>query len=186
MKGMVHTCTIKRRYRQKNLSFTSGTGTATVGQAVTGGISHATAVIAAVAVGSLRVEDITGTFQAGETLTTTSWSGTFGTATDARKTSGDYYFYWTTDQSAVACRLYHAKNGKGIVIVMPGAAVQQPLKIMLPATVNITQETAAEYLITTAETQFAGTYFLSKFYAFSLGSSDAIHHFEAELTTEGT
>jgi len=182
MMGMAHTCTIKRRYRQKNLSFTSGTGTAAVGQTVTGGTSHATAVIVAIAAASLRVQDLVGTFTAGETLTTTTWSGTFGASTDAAKTGGGYYFYWATDQAAVACRFYEGGGGKGIVILMPGGAVLQPLKCMLPATVNITKDTAAEYLITTTETQHAGTYSISKFYP-RTGAANT-NHFEAELTKE--
>jgi hypothetical protein len=182
MMGIAHTCTIKRKYRQKNLSFTAGTGTAAAGQTVTGGTSHATAVIVAIATGSLRVQDLTGTFTAGETLTTTTWSGTFGTSTDAAKTGGGYYFYWAIDQSDVACRFYEGGGGKGVVILMAGGTVLQPLKCMLPATVNIRKDTASEYLITTIETQHAGTYSLSKFYP-RTGAANT-NHFEAELTRE--
>jgi len=172
---LIHTATIQKRHRMQKLTYTGATGTPVVGQNVTGGTSHQTAVISALGSGSLIVKTISGTFTAGETMTHAAFTATLGTQTDYVNQSGEYQYYWSNDQSGIACRFGYS-GGKGEIIHETGQLLDQPLKCMLPETVTID---AVDYRIVTVSSGFVGTYDISTSYPIS--NVTALNHYSAVL-----
>ena len=184
--GADHICTVQKRYKKQQLTYTGSTGTPVFGQTVTGGTSHKTAVIDRLGSGLIVVKTLSGNFTPTETITIGTspvpgytFSATLSAQADYEKSAGSYDYYWTTDQSNVVCRFYQG-GGRGVIILTPGATVDQPLRCALPTSVNITQMTAMDYRIVTTETQFAGTYSIQNFFPKS-GMAVRIDHFEATL-----
>jgi hypothetical protein len=173
--SLIHTCTIQRRYRKQKLTFTGGAGAASAGQTVTGGTSHATAVIDRLATAYLIVKTVSGIFSAGEALTTPTWSGTLGTQTDYSNQSNEPEWYWKNDQLLLPCNFYF--DGSGTVVVNDrGERTNEPLKLDLNPTVTID---AVNYRITSTEPEFTGIWIITALYpaTFTFG----IHHYELTL-----
>jgi hypothetical protein len=180
-----HLCDIQRRYVKQKLTYSAGTGTPVVGQTIVGATSGKTAKIDVVASGYLVVEDLSGTFTPAETIrigTSPSYTftATLTAQTDYRRSTGEYEFYWTSDQTSVRCRIYLSGGGRGVVILMPGATVEVPLKVALPNTINATTLTATEYRIVTTETGWSGTYSIERLDTRG-GMSVRVDHFEATV-----
>jgi hypothetical protein len=156
------TCTIQRRQKKQKLSYTSGSGTPTVGQTVTGGTSHQTAEITRVGTGYIVVKTVSGAFTVGETIRTGVFSGTLSGISDYQNQSGEYEYYWSDDQTLVACRFgYSGSDKKGLIIHETGQLLDLPLKVTLPDTITLvgTQEQWAEdYRIVSTTVGFTGTY----------------------------
>jgi hypothetical protein len=184
MTGLVHTCTLQKRARKQKFTYAAGfTGTATVGQTITGGTSLKTAVIDKVGTLYLVVKTVSGTFTNGETITIGpgpgyTFSATLSAKEDYRNQSGEYEYYWSNDQTSVACRFYYsgAKGGKGAIIHETGQLLDQPLKCALPASCTVD---SLEYRVVNTVTGFAGTYDILTLYP--LTGVATIHHYEAVL-----
>jgi hypothetical protein len=175
---LIHTCTIQKRHRTQKLTFTSGTGTATVGQTLTGATSHSTAVIVAIASGYLVVRTLSAAFTPTEHISTTTWGATLGTQTDFERTSGGVDYYWSNDSTNVRCRFYYAtEGGAGTVAREPGEMVEQPLKCALPKDVTID---ATEYRLVSTIPGFAGTFGIAGLYPLG-GGFGGLDHWEAVL-----
>jgi len=178
MSGLIHTCTLQRRHRTQKMTYTAGTGTAAVGQTVTGGTSHKTAIIRTLATGYIIAKTVSGTFTPGESISTTTWSATLGTQVDWQNQSGEYEYYWSDDQTAVLCRFYYSgtQGTKGMVIHETGQLLDQPLKCALPSSCTVD---AIEYRVVNTVTGFTGTYDIATLYP--LTGISAITHYEAVL-----
>jgi len=171
VKGLVHTCTLQKRARKKKFTYTGSTGTPAVGQTITGGTSLKTAVIDKTGTGYLIVKTLLGTFTTTETITVGTGPGyTFSATLSA--------YYWSNDQTSVACRFYYsgAKGGKGAIIHETGQLLDQPLKCALPASCTVD---SLEYRVVNTVTGFAGTYDVITLYP--LTGVAVIHHYEAVL-----
>jgi len=183
MSRFPHTCTLQKRIRKKKFSYTTATGTPVVGQTITGGTSLKTALIGKFGSGYLIVKTLSGMFTTGETITIGTgpgytFSATLSAQEDYRNQSGEYEYYWSDDQSGVACRFYYsgAKGGKGEIIHETGQLLDQPLKCGLPA--SWTGE-ALEYRVVNTVTGCSGTYDIITLYP--LTGVATIHHSEAVL-----
>lgn len=182
VEGLIHTCTIQRRYAKQRLAFDGGTGAFTTGLTVTGATSGATGVISSVSgatdSGYLVLRTLSGTFEDNEAITDpgTGAAVVNGAATDYQNQSGEPGWYWKDDQTAVPCRLYYAGGGKGKYRHDAGEVVDLPLKCMLPDTVTIAR---TGYRLVTTASGFAGTYALAYLYPRSNG--DGLDHYEATL-----
>lgn len=159
---MDSTCTIQRRSRKQKLLYTSGSGTPVIGQTVTGGISHQTGEITRIASGYIVVKSVTGAFSTGETISTSTFSGTLSAQTDYQNQSGEYEYYWSDDQVSVPCRFgYSGNDKKGLIIHETGQLLDLPVKIALPDTITLvgTQaEWAENYRIVSTAEGFSGTF----------------------------
>jgi len=178
MPRYIHLCTIQKRNRSQKMTYTAGTGTAAVGQTVTGATSHNTAVIRTLATGYIIATTISGTFTPGETLSTATWSATLGTQTDYLNSSGEFEYYWSDDQISVPCRFF--TDTGPTVVIGPGQFEEMSTKLMLPATTTID---SLDYRVYTTQAGFAGTYRIKgsvhSLYGFQSGT--VIHHRECEL-----
>ncbi|MDD1729818.1 MAG: hypothetical protein LUQ50_12200, partial [Methanospirillum sp.] len=159
---MDSTCTIQRRRKKQKLSYTSGSGTPTIGQTVTGGTSHQTTEIARVGTGYIVVKTVSGSFTIGETLTSLTFSGTLSVIADYQNQSGEYEYYWSDDQTLVPCRFgYSGSDKKGLIIHETGQLLDLPVKIALPDSITLvgTQaEWAENYRIVSTTPGFYGTF----------------------------
>lgn len=159
---MSSTCTIQKREKKQKLSYTGGTGTPAVGQTVTGASSHETAVITKLGTGYLVVKDLSGSFTNGETISTSTFSGTLSSQADFANTYGDPEYYWSDDQTLVPCRFgYSGSDKKGVFIHETGQLLNLPVKVVLPDTITLVGNQdgwATEYRISTSAPGFAGTY----------------------------
>lgn len=151
------TCTIQRRHAMQKLTYTGGAGAAVAGQTVTGGTSHATAIIERLETGYLVVSAVVGVFSAGETITTPTWSGTLGTQTDFANDSGEAEWYWSDDQLAVPCRFYSPRPGSAPTLDY-GEGPEVARKVMINPTATVNAAPANEYRIVSTVTGFAGTF----------------------------
>lgn len=175
--GQIHTCTIQKRNRSRKFTYTGGTGTPVIGQTVTGGTSLKTAVITHVGSGYIIVKTLSGAFAASETISSATFSGTLSAQADYQNQSGEYEYYWTNDQTSVACRFYYAGGGReGIIIHETGQTIDLPLKCMLPSTCIVD---ATEYRIVNGVSGFTGTYEITALYPRT--GPEVIHHYEAVL-----
>ena len=184
--GTPHTCTLQKRHKRQKFSYTGSTGTPVVGQTITGGTSEETAVITKLGSGYLVVEDLSGTFTTTETITIgTSPGYTFSATLSAQedyKGQSGYEYYWSTDQTGVACRFYYSgSKGKGAIIHETGQLIDQPLKCALPASCTVE---LMEYRVVNTVTGFAGTYDIITLYP--LTGVSVIHHYEAVLQKVNT
>lgn len=179
--GLIHTCTIQRRYPKQRLAFDGGTGTFTAGLTVTGESSGATGVISSVGgtVGSgyLVLQTIVGAFVDDETITDTGVGAATvnGAAIDYQNQSGEPGWYWSDDQTDIPCRFYYG-GGRGRYRHEVGDVVDLPPKCILPATVSIA---SAGYRIVTTAPGFAGTYEIGKLIPRS--NSVGLDHYEVKL-----
>jgi hypothetical protein len=174
---LIHTATIQKRHRMQKITYTGSSGTPVVAQTVTGTTSHVTAVISALGTGYLVVKTLSGTFTAGEAITIgITFAATLGTQTDYVNQSGEYQYYWSDDQTSVACRFGYSGGGKGEIIHETGQLLDQPLKCLLPSTTTID---LIDYRIVTLNTGFVGTYDLSTLYPIS--NVTALNHYTAVL-----
>lgn len=182
MSRFPHTCTLQKRYRKKKFTYSGSTGTPAVGQTITGQTSGKTAVIDKLGSGYLVVKTLSGTFTTGETITIGTgpgytFSATLSAQEDYRNQSGEYEYYFVTDQSGVSCRFYYSGGkGKGAIIHETGQLLDQPLKVGLPASCTVS---ALEYRVVNTVTGFSGTYDIITLYP--LTGVSVIHHYEAVL-----
>jgi hypothetical protein len=177
MKGLTDTCTIQKRYKSQKMTVSSQTGTPVVGQTVTGGTSHKTAVVTRVGADYIVVKDLSGTFTPGEGLTIgSSWSAALGAVTDYKNQQSAFEWYWYDNQTSVACRFYYAGSGGNAELHETGNMSLKPLQIMLPPTVTIAD---TDYRIVTTTTGYAGTYDIT---LFPKKGPSSINHYEAVLT----
>jgi hypothetical protein len=177
LRTLIHTCTIQRRHKCQKLTFTAAIGTPVVGQTVTGSTSHKTAVITRVFTGYLVVKDLSGTFTTGEPLAIgTSWSATLGTQSNYANQQGSPEWYWSDDQTAVACLFYYGGKSGNVELAKTGDLVLKPLSVMLPSTATIADK---DYRIASTETDYSGTFDVN---VFPMGGKVANHHREAVLT----
>ena len=173
--GLIHSCTIQARRRQQALAFTAGSGAVEAGQTVSGSASGATAIVMAAEAGSLAVRDLAGAFEAGEEISTPTWSGTLVSQEDRTSRSGEPLWYWGSS-AATRCRLYYKGGSGGVVQGDAGQIVTQQLRVMLPASVEIGM---IGYRVTTEAVGFAGTYSLVALYPRS--GAAGLDHWEAVL-----
>jgi len=183
MIGLVHTCTLQKRNRKKKFTYTNSTGTPVVGQTITGGTSHQTAVIDKIGTGYLVVKTLSGAFTTGEIITvgtgpSYSFSATLSSQADYQNQSKEYEYYWSNDQTSVPCRFYYSgsKGGKGAIIHETGQLLDQPLKCALPSTCTVE---VMEYRVVSTVSGFTGTYDIITLYP--LTGVATIHHYEAVL-----
>lgn len=159
---MASTCTILKRCKKQKFTYTGGTGTPAVGQIVTGGASHETAVISKLGTGYLILKDLSGSFTVGETITTTTFSGTLSAQADYENQYGEFEYYWDYDQTLVPCRFgYSGQEKKGVFIHETGQLLDLPVKVVLPDSITLIgnqDEWATEYRISTEAPGFTGTY----------------------------
>jgi hypothetical protein len=151
--GLVHRCTIQKRYQKKQLAYTGLSGTVSVGQTIIGGTSHATATVDTVT-SYLKLTQQTGTFSAGETATTTTGSLTVVNQYNYLDDSGGVQYYWKDDQTNVPCRFY-VSGGGSMALREMGQLLDMPNKVMFPADTTID---AVDYRIVSTVTGFTGTF----------------------------
>jgi len=179
---LTHTCNLLKRAKKQKLLFDGGTGTFTKGLTVTGATSKATAVIdkvsGTVASGYLVLKNITGTFLNDEVLTDTGTGAAVanGVCSDYQNSYGEYEYYWNTDQSSVPCRFYFSGKDKARIIHETGQLIDQPLSVVLPATVTVT---TGEYRIYSSSGAWSGTWDIQTVYP--LSNRAAVDHYEAVL-----
>jgi hypothetical protein len=129
---LIHTCSIVTRMNTvvKRIGITSVTGTFVVGETITGGTSHATGTVYAVAATYLQYKIVTGTFQTGETITGLTASATSNTAPTDALNQGVPIAVAST-QSSVACRFVAARSAK--VTLESGEHFQNLTKVLFAA-----------------------------------------------------
>lgn len=177
MLNLIHTCTLQKRNRKQKFTYSAATGTPVIGQTITGQTSLKTAVIDKVGTGYLIVKTLSGTFTPGEQIkVSTTFTATFGAATDYQNQSGEYEYYWTNDQTSVPCRLYYKTEGDGTSLQESGQMNSQTLKAAFLSTATLA---LFEYRVVSAVTGFVGTFDISGLYPKS--SIGSIDHFEAIL-----
>jgi len=175
---MSSSCTIQKRCKKQKFTYTSGTGAPGLNQTLTGSQSQATAVISKIGSGYLVLKDLVGAFTTGETISTTTFSGTLSAQTDFENSYGEPEFYWGTDQTLVPCRFGYSGSGKGVFIHETGQLLDLPVKVVLPDSITLagTQDNwATEYRLSTSTPGFAGTYQILSPYV-SNGISDIDHY----------
>ncbi len=178
---LTHSCNLLKRAKKQKLLFDGGTGAFTKGLTVSGATSKATAVIDKVSgttTGYLVLKSVTGTFQNDEALTDTGTGAAVanGVCSDYQNSYGEYEYYWNTDQSSVACRFYFSGKDKARIIHETGQLIDQPLSIVLPATVTIN---TGEYRIHSSSGAWAGTWDIETVYPVS--NRAVVDHYEAVL-----
>ena len=157
---LIHTCTIQRRYMKQKFTYTGGTGTPTVGQTLTGGTSHKTAVIDQIFSGYLVMKNLSGTFTIGETVTTTTFSGTLSAMADVKDSTNDptVNYYWMDDQTSVPCRFFVSRSSSQKSTSRKtdsGLHVFSYLRVMFGNSVTVSETT---YQIVSTVTGFTGTF----------------------------
>jgi hypothetical protein len=159
---MSSVCTIQRRHRKQKLSYSSGSGTPAVGQTVSGATSHHTAEITRVSTGYIVVKTVSGAFTIGETISTTTFSGTISDQADYQNQSKEFEHYWSDDHPSVPCRFgYAGDKNSGLMIHETGQLLDLPLKVALPDSITFvgTQaEWAENYRIVSTVPGFKGTF----------------------------
>jgi len=173
--GLIHLCTIQRRYPKQRLTHTDGGGTPKVGQTLTGAASTKTAVISAVGDKYLVLKDLTGNFTLGETVSTPTWSGKVSSQADYENQSGEPGWYWLDDQTRVLCRFY-GRDGKGRYRHDVGDLEDQLTKFMLHPSATVEK---THYRISTTQAGFSGTYAI--IWLLPLSNSCGLDHYEAGL-----
>lgn len=129
---LIHTCTIVSRLGKniKQIAIGTTTGTFTVGQTITGGTSHATGKVYAVAATYLQYEVLTGIFTSGEVITSLTGSASSTGAPADALTQGVPITAPAT-QTGVACRFVAPSATK--VNRDSGEHFQRLAKVLLPA-----------------------------------------------------
>ena len=153
--GLIHRCTLQKRYQKQQLAYTDYTGTLTVGQTIEGGTSEATAVIEVVST-FIVLNTVMGTFEVGETATTNTGSITIVNQYAYANDSGEPEYYWADDQTSVPCRFY---NPSGTMAQHDtGQLLSGADKVMFPPDVIIN---ALDYRIVSTIPGFTGTFHLT-------------------------
>jgi hypothetical protein len=156
--GLIHTCTIQRRYVKQKFTYTGGTGTPVVGQTIVGGTSHKTAVIDQLFTGYLVVKNLSGTFTVGETIAvSTTFSATLSAVADFKNSFNQPEYYWMDDQVAVPCRFYSPKGSTRVT--SSGEHIFTLPRVRLDGSVTIAEGT---YQIVSTVTGLAGTFKILK------------------------
>jgi len=164
--GLIHTCTIQRRYTKQKFTHTGGTGTPVAGQTITGGTSHKTAVIDQVFSGYLVMKNLSGTFTLGETITIGTsptpgytFSATLSAMADYKDPTNDpkVNYYWRDDQVAVPCRFYNPKGSTRVT--SSGEHTFTLPRVQLDGSVTIAEVT---YQIVSTITGLSGTFKILK------------------------
>jgi len=178
MIGLKHLCTIQKRNRKQKFTISGITGTAVVGQTITGQTSTKTAVIDKVSAAYLVVKTLSGTFTPGEQIkVSTTFTATFGTTSDYQNQSGEYEYWYSNNQLTVPCRFYYSgSSGKGAIIHETGQLLDQPVKCAFPPSVTIA---TLEYRVVSTVAGFTGTYDITTLYP--LNGISGIDHYEAVL-----
>jgi hypothetical protein len=191
--GLIHSCTIQKRFQKQKLTYSAATGTASIGQTVTGGASLAIAVIDQLFAGYLVVKTVTGTFTAGENITigktltspgpppvyTTTWTATLGTQTAYKNSQGVPEYYWKDNQTGIPCRFYSPGKSPVVLNMQTGTFVPKPLYAMFDASVTLTE---VEYRIVTTSVGFVGTWNVDP--VIPRSTMTGIDHYEATLKKE--
>jgi len=173
-----HSCNILVRAKKQRLNFDGSTGTFTAGLTITGGTSDATATIDRVYTSYLVLRNVSGTFENDEAITDSGTGAAVanGVCSDYQNSYGEYEYYWNTDQSSVPCRFYFSGKDKARIIHETGQLIDQPLSIVLPATVTIN---TGEYRIHSSSGAWAGTWDIETVYPVS--NRAVVDHYEAVL-----
>jgi len=177
---LIHSATLQHSNGyQQDLTFTTPTtGTATVGQTITGGTSHKTAEIVSVASGVLVVKSMTGTFTAGETLSTATWSGKFVSQADHCDTNQELVKDEST--STVSCRFSSPQESMRIGSRNVPYIVSSP-HVVLPAGTLVSEGDT----ITSTETGFTGTFQINSVKQTYEAAQKIVSHITCEIATAG-
>lgn len=174
-------CTIQRRYQQQKLSYSAGTSSFSEGATVTGGVSGATATIVKVVgntvSGYLRLNNVVGTFQSGETITDsgTGSATTSSTASNFQNDTGELVYYWIDEYTNVNCRIY--TNAGSLVVLAPGQYPQQISKIILDADYSLNSK---DFRVVSTVSGFEATFAIKNVYTPYAGEYGP-HHIELKV-----
>jgi hypothetical protein len=174
--GFRHVCTIQRRYVQQRLTFTGGSGTPVAGQPVVGADSSALGVVDSVSAGYIVLRFVSGTFEAGEAISTTTWSGTLSAQVDHTNSNREPLHYFEDDQIGLACKVYFP-SGRPRSRTDAGEADNAPLKCALPSEAILDEDEV--YRIKIHGCEFAGVYDVIN--PKPLGGLAALDHYEMVL-----
>lgn len=171
---LCHTCNIQVRARSQLLTYSAPTGTPVVGQTIAGGTSLKTAVITRVLASAIVIRTLSGNFTIGETIATgITFTATVVSQANYTTSSGEFEYYWTTDQSSVPCRFYYTSGFTQITD--KNVLTQKPLQVMFAAGVTLND---TSYRIVTTATGYAGTYDITMF---PKPDASQLHHYEGVL-----
>ena len=173
---LVHSATLTHNNGyQQDLAFSTPIGIATAGQTVTGATSHTTAVIVTVA-SPLVVKTVSGTFTAGEVISTATWSGTFGSIAEHFNSNGE--LVPDVSSTTMKCRF----SPQGTVIKGNPPMVSTVDRVVLPNTAIV----AMEDTITITTKASTATYNVCKKPVPTAEAAiDAISHWTCELAKAG-
>lgn len=174
---LIHSATLLHNngYMQA-LTVTGATGTAVVGQTVTGATSHATAVIETVS--PLVVKSATGPFTAGETLSTATWSATFSSQADACNVNQE--LIPDTSSSTIACRFVGPQESMRVGSRNVPYIVSTP-RVLMPAGTAVSEGDT----ITSTETGFSGTFTVNSVKQTYEAAQKIVSHITCEIAAAG-
>jgi len=175
---LIHSATLHHNNGNKQaLAFSAPTGTATAGQTVTGGTSHATAVIDTVA-SPMVVKTVVGTFTPGETISTATWSATL-TMQDDYFDSNGLTVPDVTD-ATVSCRFSNPQEAMRVGSRSVPYIVSTP-KVVLPAGTNVREGDT----LTSTETGFTGTFTINAVKQTYEAATKTVSHITCDIAAAG-
>jgi hypothetical protein len=174
--GFRHKCTIQRRYVKQRLAFTGGAGAPAVDQTVVGADSSASGVVDSVSMGYIVLRFVSGAFEAGEAISTTTWSGTLSAQIDHTNAGREPAHYFEDDQIGLACKAYFP-SGRPRTRTDAGEAEDTPLKCALPSEAIFVEDET--YRIKIHGCEFAGVYDIVNLKP--LGGLVALDHYEVVM-----
>lgn len=189
---LIHTCIIWRRYAKQKQFYRTGTAAFTIGETVTGKTSKTTGVIdnftlssgtweSGNAAGYLILTAVSGTFQDGEDLISTSGSAIAnGTNIDYLNPYKEKEWYWEIERNNVPCRFTEAfSSNQGYKLSPQGETILEQPSVFFDA--DITLGEGAQKLVTT-DTGFAGIYKIDRILV--KYNRDTLHHYEVSVIKE--
>jgi hypothetical protein len=173
-----HTCTIVSRLGKnvKQIAIGTVTGTFTVGQAITGGTSHATGTVSAVGAAYLQFTIGFGTFASGETVTGATGSATVNGAV-GEAFDGNGELVYTNVSTIVECRFVGPQEsfrGKPVMIV------SNP-RVLLPAGTAVNEGDT----LTSTTLGFAGTFRINSVKQVYEATQAVVSHITCEIVAAG-
>jgi hypothetical protein len=154
--GLIHRCTLEKRYQKQQIAFTGAAGTIYEGDLLTGVTSGATGYVEVVST-YLVLNNVIGDFKASESATAPSGSVTIVAQYDYANDSGEPEYYWVVDQTNVPCRIY-VQGGGSVQQAEHGQYVNVPNKVMLAPDTIINP---TDYRLISTVAGFEGTYHLT-------------------------
>lgn len=176
MFGMIHLCTIQRRFQKRKLLYTGSSGTPVVGQTLTGVTSTHTATIARLGTGYLVLSACPDDMHVGEVIGHSGFSATAGASSAHDNSSGEPEHYWADNETSVRCRFY--SSGARMRSAERGEIIEYQNAITLPSGTAIAP---ADYRVVSTIPGHVGTWEVVQVIPRYALTGGVIHHYDVIL-----